>query len=64
MEQLRSRAPNSVNVLTRLPGVSRKTANLPATVALSKLTICVETYVHRIMNIRGLASNTIINSDC
>ena len=36
-----------------LPGVGRKTANLVVSVAFDKDAICVDTHVHRIMNIWG-----------
>ena len=45
--------PDEVESLTRLPGVGRKTANLVVSVAFKKPAICVDTHVHRIMNIWG-----------
>jgi endonuclease III len=45
--------PDDVESLTRLPGVGRKTANLVVAVAFRKPAICVDTHVHRIMNIWG-----------
>ncbi len=36
-----------------MPGVGRKTANLVVSVAFDKPAICVDTHVHRIMNIWG-----------
>ncbi|MHB8150790.1 MAG: endonuclease III domain-containing protein [Desulfobulbia bacterium] len=45
--------PDEVEPLTRLPGVGRKTANLVVAVAFKKPAICVDTHVHRIMNIWG-----------
>lgn len=45
--------PDDVETLTRLPGVGRKTANLVVAVAFGKPAICVDTHVHRIMNIWG-----------
>lgn len=45
--------PDEVEPLTRLPGVGRKTANLVVAVAFGKPAICVDTHVHRIMNIWG-----------
>jgi exodeoxyribonuclease-3 len=53
MEQFGSRIPDSVDALTRLPGVGRKTANLVVAIAFNKPAICVDTHVHRIMNIWG-----------
>jgi len=45
--------PDEVESLIRLPGVGRKTANLVVAVAFKKPAICVDTHVHRIMNIWG-----------
>ncbi len=45
--------PDSVEELLKLPGVGRKTANLVVTVAFGKPAVCVDTHVHRIMNIWG-----------
>jgi len=45
--------PDEVESLVRLPGVGRKTANLVVSVAFHKPAICVDTHVHRIMNIWG-----------
>ena len=47
------RIPETVEELVRLPGVGRKTANLVRAVAFGKPAICVDTHVHRIMNIWG-----------
>lgn len=45
--------PDDVDSLVELPGVGRKTANLVVAVAFQKPAICVDTHVHRIMNIWG-----------
>ena len=45
--------PQSIDELVTLPGVGRKTANLVMSVAFDKDAICVDTHVHRIMNIWG-----------
>jgi exodeoxyribonuclease-3 len=45
--------PDSVDELLKLPGVGRKTANLVVAVAFQKAALCVDTHVHRIMNIWG-----------
>ena len=45
--------PETVEELLALPGVGRKTANLVVAVAFHKPAICVDTHVHRIMNIWG-----------
>jgi exodeoxyribonuclease-3 len=47
------RIPATVEELVKLPGVGRKTANLVVAVAFDKPAICVDTHVHRIMNIWG-----------
>lgn len=52
-EFFNGRIPDDVESLTRLPGVGRKTANLVVAVAFHKPAICVDTHVHRIMNIWG-----------
>lgn len=48
-----SRIPEDVESLVQLPGVGRKTANLVVVIAFKKPAICVDTHVHRIMNIWG-----------
>jgi endonuclease-3 len=45
--------PENIDDLVTLPGVGRKTANLVRAVAFDKDAICVDTHVHRIMNIWG-----------
>jgi exodeoxyribonuclease-3 len=53
MEQFGGNIPDDVESLIRLPGVGRKTANPVVAVAFNKPAICVDTHVHRIMNIWG-----------
>jgi exodeoxyribonuclease-3 len=53
MEQLGGNIPEDIETLIKLPGVGRKTANLVVAVAFNKPAICVDTHVHRIMNIWG-----------
>jgi len=48
--------PRSLDELLALPGVGRKTANLVLTVGFGDYGICVDTHVHRIMNIWGYVS--------
>ncbi len=48
-----SSIPDDIDSLVTLPGVGRKTANLVVSVAFKKPAICVDTHVHRIMNIWG-----------
>ena len=45
--------PATIEELVTLPGVGRKTANLVLSVAFDIPAICVDTHVHRIMNIWG-----------
>ena len=45
------KVPDAIDDLVTLPGVGRKTANLVRAVAFDKDAICVDTHVHRIMNI-------------
>ncbi len=45
--------PRTIEDLVTLPGVGRKTANLVMSQAFDKDAICVDTHVHRIMNIWG-----------
>ncbi len=52
-EMFNGRIPDTVEELVKLPGVGRKTANLVVSVAFDKPAICVDTHVHRIMNIWG-----------
>ncbi|HHB76402.1 MAG TPA: exodeoxyribonuclease III [Desulfobulbus sp.] len=52
-EKFSGRVPDTIDELIQLPGVGRKTANLVVAVAFNKPAICVDTHVHRIMNIWG-----------
>ncbi len=52
-EKYNGKIPETVEDLCQLPGVGRKTANLVVAVAFKKPAICVDTHVHRIMNIWG-----------
>jgi exodeoxyribonuclease-3 len=45
------KVPDTIDELLTLPGVGRKTANLVVSMAFQKPAICVDTHVHRIMNI-------------
>jgi endonuclease III len=47
------KVPSEIDDLLTLPGVGRKTANLVRTIAFGLPAICVDTHVHRIMNIWG-----------
>jgi exodeoxyribonuclease III len=48
-----NKIPDTVEQLIKLPGVGRKTANLVVVIAFNKPGVCVDTHVHRIMNIWG-----------
>ncbi len=52
-EKFAGKVPDTIDELVQLPGVGRKTANLVLAVAFAKPAICVDTHVHRIMNIWG-----------
>ncbi len=52
-EKFNSQVPDDIDSLLELPGVGRKTANLVVSIAFGKPGICVDTHVHRIMNIWG-----------
>ncbi|MBW1636026.1 MAG: exodeoxyribonuclease III [Deltaproteobacteria bacterium] len=51
LEQFGEEVPDTIEELITLPGVGRKTANLVVSVAFGKPAICVDTHVHRILNI-------------
>ncbi|WP_310600171.1 exodeoxyribonuclease III [Desulfobulbus sp.] len=53
-ERFDGTVPQNIDSLLALPGVGRKTANLVLAVAFAKPAICVDTHVHRIMNIWGV----------
>lgn len=53
LERFNGKVPDTIDELVTLPGVGRKTANLVRSVAFGKPAICVDTHVHRIMNIWG-----------
>ena len=54
MAQFGHQVPETIEELITLPGVGRKTANLVVSVAYQKPAICVDTRVHRIMNINSI----------
>ena len=63
-EEFNNQIPDEVEALIRLPGVGRKTANLVTAVAFKKPAICVDTHVHRIMNIWGyVATKTPLETE-
>ena len=48
-----SKVPHTIEELTKLPGVGRKTANLILARSFGKATISVDTHVHKISNFLG-----------
>lgn len=56
--RFQGKVPSAIEDLITLPGVGRKTANLVRSVAFSLPAICVDTHVHRIMNIWGYVETT------
>lgn len=56
--------PETIEELVTLPGVGRKTANLVRGIAYNKPAICVDTHVHRIMNIwKYVATDTPLQTE-
>jgi len=56
--------PETVEELTELPGVGRKTANLVVAVAFKKPAVCVDVHVHRIFNRLGyISTNTPLETE-
>lgn len=53
LEKHGGRVPRDLEELLKLPGVGRKTANLVVTVGYGDDGICVDTHVHRIVNLWG-----------
>lgn len=49
--------PSDINLLQRLPGVGRKTANVIASVVFDKPAMAVDTHVFRVANRIGLVNN-------
>lgn len=49
--------PSDIDLLQRLPGVGRKTANVIASVVFNKPAMAVDTHVFRVANRIGLVSN-------
>jgi endonuclease-3 len=55
VEKYQGRVPDSLNELTSLPGIGRKTANVVLSVGFRKDAIAVDTHVFRVSNRIGLA---------
>ncbi len=56
VDQYRSKVPDEIDELQKLPGVGRKTANVVVSNAFGKDAIAVDTHVFRVSNRLGLAT--------
>ena len=56
VDEFHSEVPSTIEELTRLPGVGRKTANVIMGVVFHKAAIAVDTHVFRVANRTGLAN--------
>jgi len=54
LRDFKGKLPDTIEELTKLPGVGRKTANLVLTEVYKKPGITVDTHVHRISNVLGI----------
>jgi endonuclease-3 len=57
VKDFKSKIPNEVDELVKLPGVGRKTANVIASVVYDKPTMAVDTHVFRVSARLGLTTN-------
>lgn len=57
-DEFGGQVPDSLDDLTRLPGVGRKTANVIQAVAFGKSTMAVDTHVFRVSHRLGLVSKS------
>ncbi|HPQ50289.1 MAG: endonuclease III [Alphaproteobacteria bacterium] len=60
IKQHNSHVPETLDELTALPGVGRKTANVILNIAFGHSTIAVDTHVFRVANRTGLASGATV----
>ena len=58
VKDFRSEVPDSLEELTKLPGVGRKTANVIQSVVFNKATMAVDTHVFRVSHRIGLVPNS------
>lgn len=58
IEEFNGEVPSDINLLQKLPGVGRKTANVIAAVAYNKEAMPVDTHVFRVSNRIGLTNNS------
>lgn len=54
IKKFKGKIPKTIEQLTSLPGVGRKTANLILSEIHNKEGICVDTHVHRLSNVLGI----------
>lgn len=64
MAEFKGEIPSTVDALTQLPGVGRKTANVIASVVYNQPTMAVDTHVFRVSNRIGLTTNAKNPLDC
>ena len=58
VKEFNGEVPSTLEALTRLPGVGRKTANVIASVVYNKPAMAVDTHVFRVANRIGLTNNS------
>jgi endonuclease-3 len=58
LEKYGGGVPRTLEELDELPGVGRKTANLVLVEGLGEDGICVDTHVHRLLNLLGIVKTT------
>ena len=58
IEEFNGEVPSDINLLQKLPGVGRKTANVIAAVAYNKEAMPVDTHVFRVSNRIGLTNSS------
>jgi endonuclease III len=54
IKKFKGRVPDTMESLTTLPGVGRKTANLILTEVFNKDGICIDTHCHRLLNVLNI----------
>ncbi len=64
VEKFNGQVPSTMEELTSLAGVGRKTANVVIGVAFGGQTIAVDTHVHRVSKRLGLAKETSTPTEC
>jgi endonuclease-3 len=54
LKEYKGKIPKKIDLLVKIPGVGRKTANLVLSEVYGKATITIDTHCHRISNVLGL----------